>query len=174
MIQVCIMSGHEGRLRAEKKLYITLMGGTELNRPTLAKQILMQRQQEKDVREGKPAGQRHFFLTIMGATEILLPTLAEEFIDMHETFRTGILAVEEWDRCVALLGKSDYGIASFTLMGGFSETTLPAEEKEIETLALHRHLGTIPETAGRILEFGIGQRDAERWATVRRAVLNSA
>lgn len=171
MIQFCIMSGHEGRLRAEKKFYFTLMGGLELIRPTLAKQVLTQRQSDKDARNGKPAAQSHFFLTIMGGAEIYLPTLAEEFIDMRETLRTGVLSVEEWDRCVAALGRTDFGISSFTLMGGFSESMLPEEEKEIDSLALHRHLGTIPETAGRVLEFGIGQRDAERWATIRRAVL---
>ena len=174
MIQVCIMSGHEGRLRSEKKIFITLMGGMELTRQTVAKQILSQRQMEKDAAAGKPTGQRHFFLTIMGATEISLPTLAEEFIDMRETLRTGVLKVEEWDRCVAALGRSDYSIASFTLMGGFSEAMLPGEESEIDSLALHRHLGTIPEPAGRVLEYGIGQRDGERWATIRRAVLTTA
>ncbi len=167
MIQFCIMAGHEGRLRPEKKFYVTLMGAQEMTRPTLAKQILEHRQREK---EGNVTVPRHYFLTIMGATEIKAPTLAEEFLDMRELIHQGVLTIEEWDRWLPRLGRTDPSIASFTLMGAFSEWSLPPESTEIDSIALQRHLGNIPDHAGELLQMGIGQRDSERWAVLRRAV----
>ena len=172
MIQFCIMSGHEGRLQPAKKIYFTLMGGLELTMPTLAKQILASRQQSAD--GGPPPVQSHFFLTIMGGVEIRLPTLAEEFLDLREMIRGGVLTIGDWDRCLAQLGRSNVSISSFTLMGGFEESRPPAESDEIDSLALQRHLGNISESSGRVLQLGVGQRESERWAVVRQAVVVSA
>jgi hypothetical protein len=168
MIQFCIMGGYEGVIRPEKKIYITLMGGCELKRCTVARQILTQRQRESE--PGRRSG-RQFFLTIMGGTEITCPTLAEEFIDLREMVSSGALTMSDWDRVMADLGRAEVTHASFTLMGGFSENELPSEEQEIESLAVQRHLGNISESAGEVLQYGIGQRDAERRATLRRAIL---
>ena len=171
MIQFCIMSGYDGRVRPERKVYVTLMGACDLKRSTVARQILAQRLQE---REGKTHPPRQFFLTIMGATEITCPTLAEEFIDLREMMSSGALSMDDWDRAMADLGRSDVSIASFTLMGGFSESELPSENEEIESLAVQRHLGTISDSAGQVLQFGVGRHDAERRATLRQAILADA
>lgn len=171
MIQFCIMSGYDGRVRPERKVYITLMGACDLKRATVARQILAQRLQE---REGRTHPPRQFFLTIMGVTEITCPTLAEEFIDLREMMSSGALSMDDWDRAMADLGRTDVSIASFTLMGGFSENELPTEEQEIESLAVQRHLGTISDIAGQVLQFGVGRRDAERRATLRQAILADA
>ncbi len=167
MIQFCIMSGHEARIRPEPKIYVTLMGGCELKRETLARQILAQRQRKRD---GKDSPPKQFFLTIMGSTEIKCPTLTEEFLDLHQLVRTGELSLADWDRALTDLGRLDVSIASFTLMGGFSECELPSETEEIDSLALQRHLGNISAAAGEVLQHGIGQHDAERHSVVRRAL----
>jgi hypothetical protein len=171
MVQFCIMGGYEGRVRPEPKLYVTFMGGCDLKRSTVARQILAQRLQE---REGRTHPPRQFFLTIMGGVEITCPTLAEEFIDLREMIHSGNLSMDDWDRAMADLGRSDVSIGSFTLMGGFAESELPSENEEIESLAVQRHIGTISDSAGQVLQFGVGQRDAERRATLRRAVLADA
>ena len=119
MIQFCIMGGYEGRIRPEPKLYVTFLGGCSLKRATVARQILAQRLQE---REGRTHPPRQFFLTIMGGVEIKCPTLAEEFIDLREMIHSGNLSMDDWDRAMADLGRSDVSIGSFTLMGGFSES----------------------------------------------------
>jgi hypothetical protein len=168
MIQFCIMGGYEGLIRPEKKVYITLMGGSDLKRPTVARQILSLRRHES---EGPSKPRRQFFLTVMGATEIHSPTLAEEFIDLREMVQSGALSMSDWDRAMGELSRTEASYASFTLMGGFSENELPSDEQEIESLAVQRHLGNISEDAGQVLQFGIGQRDAERRATLRRAIL---
>ncbi len=172
MIQVTIFAGHDGRLRFDKWFYLTLFGGCDITRPTLARQFLMQRQAQQ---QGRPVYQRKpFFLTIFGGVSIKSPTLAEEFIDLREMVSSGMLTLEEWDRSLALLDQAAGGIASFTLFGGFDECELPSEDEEVDSLAVQRHLGNISDSASQALRYGIGQHGAERSATVRRAVLTPA
>lgn len=170
MIQFCIMGGQEAVLKPESKIYITLMGGCELRRETLARRILAQRQRE---REGRPIP-RQFFLTIMGGADIRCPTLAEEFIDLQQLIRAGQLSLADWDKAMSDLGRLDVSVGSFTLMGGFSECELPSESQEIESLALQRHMGNISRDASEVLQHGIGKQDSERQATLRRALLVGA
>ena len=171
MIQFCIMGGQESQIKPEPKFYVTLMGASELRRDTLARQILSKRRRE---REGKASPPRQFFLTMMGATEINCPTLAEEFIDLQQLIRSGELTTADWDRAMTELGRLDVSIASFTLMGAFSECELPSESAEIDSLALQRHMGNITREASDVLQHGIGKRDGERHATLRRALLVEA
>lgn len=170
MFHVTIMSGYEGIIRPERKIYFTLMGGAEFKRATVARQLLARRQQQQ---EGLSKPPKQFFLTICGGVEIQVPTLAEEFLDLSELIRSNVLSLDNWDRAIAELG-NDVSISSFTLMGGMEECTLPSESAEIDALALQRHMGNISESASQVLQYGIGQRDAERRATVRRAVLAEA
>jgi len=165
------MGGQESQIQPEPKIYITFMGASELRRDTLARQILSKRRRE---REGRTAPPRQFFLTIMGGTDIRCPTLAEEFIDLQQLIRSGELTPADWDRALRDLGRLDVSISSFTLMGGFSECELPSETEEIDSLALQRHMGNITREVGDVLQHGIGKRDGERHATLRRALLVEA
>ena len=168
MIHFCILSGHEGLLGSEKKIYVTLAGATELQCPTIARQLMTRRARERNGTVGSRVQQ--LFLTIMGATEIKAPTLAEEFVDYVDLARSGDLSLGDLDSVWAEVGRADVIPASFTLMGGFSDCELPSENDEVEGLALQRHIGNIPDDAGNALQFGIGKRGAERRASLRRAV----
>lgn len=170
MIQFCIMGGQEAVIQPEPKIFFTLMGACELRRETLARRLLAQRQRQ---REGRSVP-RQFFVTIMGATEITCPTLADEFIDLQQLIRSGELSMADWDRATADLSRIDVSIGSFTLMGGFSECEIPSEAQEIDSLALQRHMGNITREASEVLQHGIGKRDGERHATLRRALLVEA
>ena len=172
MFQVTIFGGHDGRLRYDKWFYLTLFGGVDLVRPTIAHQLIAKRQAQQDripIARRKP-----FFLTIFGAVDIKSPTLAAEFIDLKEMLRSEQLTLEEWDRAVANLGRLDPGVASFTLFGGFDECGLPSENEEVDSLATQRHLGNIPESAGQVLQYGIGHDGAERHVTLGRAIRATA
>ena len=170
MIHVTIFGGHDGQLHPNKRAYLTLFGACEVKRPTVARQLLEQRQRSGNPRiDNKP-----FFLTIFGAAGIKAPTLAEEFIDLREMISNGLLPREDWVRCLAELGQTEGALASFTIFGAFDECDLPEEDEEVDSLAVQRHLGNIPESAGQVLQYGIGQRGAERTATVRRAILATA
>ena len=68
------------------------------------------------------------------------------------------------------LGQPSGSVASLTLFAGLDEHVVPSEDEEIESLATQQHLGNIPESAGQVLQYGIGQKGSERIATVKRAV----
>jgi hypothetical protein len=88
MFHVCIMGGYEGVIEPESKFYLTLFAGAEFKRPTVARQILARRQQQ---REGRLHPPRQFFLTICGGVEITAPTLAEEFWTCGSSFTAASL-----------------------------------------------------------------------------------
>lgn len=180
MLQVTLFGGHEGQLRFEKRVFLTIFGGCELYRPTVARQLLAARQRLEARREhgrGPAAGDdaglvrhRPFFFTVFGGVEIKMPTLAAEFVDLREMIRSGLLSMEDWERYMAELVQADSDVASFTMFGSFVDCQLPGEDEEVDSLAVQRHLGNLDESAMRVLQLGIGQREAERLATVRRAV----
>ena len=166
MIQATIFAGHDGELRFDKAFYLTLFGGTDLIRPTMARRILMQREDRRfDAPRRKP-----FFLTVFAGVEIKAPTLAAEFIDLTEMLKSGALVMADWDRALSELGRSQDSIATLTLFAGFDECVVPSEEEEIDSLAIQCHLGNIADSARQVLQAGIGLRDSERRAIVRRAV----
>lgn len=167
MLQVTIFGGHDGQLRGDKLFYLTLFGGCDLIRPTIARQLLATRGSA-----GQPTApaRRPFFLTIFGGVDIKSPTLSAEFIDLKEMLGAGLLTMADWERAVAGLGQEESSVASFTIFGGFDETALPSENEEIESLAAQQHLGNISESAGKVLQFGIGQGGSERRATIHRAM----
>ena len=170
MMQVTIFSGHEGRLRFDKFLYLTLFGGSELVRPTVARQLLASRKNQGD---GSAAGRTPFFLTIFGAASIKSPTLVEEFVELREMLAAGLLSMDDWDRAMGDISGADGNVASFTLFGGFDECELPTMDEEVDSLAVQRHLGSISEGAGQMLQYAIGQKGSERRSAVRRAILQT-
>ena len=167
MVQVTLFSGHEGRLRYGNQFYLTLFGGCEVMRPTLASQILVDAE-DRETRRRTPSP---FFLTIFGGAEIKCPTLAEEFIDLREMLMNRRHDVPDWEKSISLVGREGGAVGSFTLFAGFDECALPSENEEVDALAMHRHLGNLSDAAGQVLQCGVGQRNAERYATVRQAVL---
>jgi hypothetical protein len=187
MVKITIFGGYEGRLNFDNEFYFTLFGGCELVRPTLARQLVAQRQIERDTSSPQkgldwrreaggapgryPNRRRPFFFTMFGSTEIKASTLAEEFIDLREAISSGALTVEDWDRSLADLARPEGSIGSFTLFGGFEDDVTPKEDEEVDALAIQRHLGNVSEHAGQALQLGIGQREGERRAILRHALL---
>lgn len=171
MVQVTIFAQHEGQLRSDKLFYLTMFGTCELTVPTGAKLTLMRREQEKQHRHDRS---KPFFLTLFGQTEIKLPTIAEEYLDLRQMIDGGLLTLEEWELSMAMTAAGDGSVSSFTMFAGFEEGSLPSENSEIDSLALHRHLGNISEASSQVLQYGIGQPEIERLATLRRALLAAA
>ena len=168
MFQVCMFGGYEGRLAANKRVVLTIFGACELQRPTLARRLLTRRARTNDP---KPARHRPIVITLFGSAEITLPTLAEEFLDLREAIRSGALTPDALDHLLADLATEDDGAAfSLTLFGACDETGLPGEDEEVDSLALQRHLGNISGNQLQILQFGVGQDEAQRRAVLRQAI----
>ncbi len=167
MIQVTAFGGHDGPLQFDRLFYLTIFGGCDLSRPTIARQLVMEKNKRPNDHR---ITRRPFFLTMFGGVDIKWPTLAAEFLDLREMIQSGLLTMEDWDRAMGELGHSGGAVGSITLFGGFGECELPSENKEIDSLGIQRHLGNISAEAGQVLQLGIGQRDSERRATLRRAL----
>jgi hypothetical protein len=183
MLQLCVFGSYEGSLVPERRAYFTMFASSALRRPTLARELLALRQTAPDCPQpaspggppptGNPlaAPGRNVIITVFGSTELKYPTLAEEFIDLREAVRSGALDLRQWDTYLPALTqwqRSTY--LSFTLFGSFNEAVLPTEDEEIESLALHRHLGSIPDVGGQVLETGVGQSGSQRRAIIHQAV----
>jgi len=167
MVQVTLFSGHEGRLRYGNHFYLTIFGGCDLVRPTLAHQIL----EESAQGQGPRHGPSPFFLTVFGGVDIKCPTLAEEFVDLRDLLTARRQEVPNWENSASIVAREPGSIGSFTLFAGLNECALPSENEEIDALALQRHMGNLSDGAAQVLQLGVGQRGAERYATVRNAVL---
>jgi hypothetical protein len=167
MIQFCMFGGHTGQFEAARRIHITIFGGCDLIRPTIAKQVSAMKQQGGPQRGG-PSRVEHFFATIFGGTTLRLPTLAAELLDLQNALRSGELTLADWDRLSGALTRQE-NISTLTLFGGFDSDELPGEDKELEDLALNRHLGYISEDASDVLMQAIGHRGPSRAAAARQA-----
>lgn len=170
MIHFCIFGGHEGMINSDNRLYVTLFGGSELRVPTVARQIIEAR------REGRTDKSSHrcYFITIFGGTALRAPTLAEEYLELSEALRSGMITLQDWDLAVGRLGAREsirYG--SFTFCGGFEGNELPSDDEELDGLALNQHLGQIPDSVGKLLMLGVGQKGLSRPAIVRQAIASA-
>jgi hypothetical protein len=167
-----MFGAYEGRLGADKRVLLTVFGGCELRRPTLARRLLTERHRSKD---GKPARFRPIVITLFGATEIKLPTLAEEFLDLREAIRSGALPPDALDRLGVGADAEDEGaVFSLTLFAGCDEAGLPNEDEEVDGLAMQRHLGNMTDREVQVLQCGVGQDPAQRRAVLRQAMAASA
>ncbi len=168
MFHFCIFGAQAGQLSASKRVYITICGGCELKKPTLAK-LVLERKRRKAA--GLPVYRQHMVFTLFGATEIKLPTMAEEFIDLQDAMQSGHISRHEWEEALVEVTTDDpVRLGSMTICGGFEADELPDENAEIDGLALNRHIGRIPEAAGKTLELGVGQGGAQRMAALKQAI----
>ncbi len=167
MIQLCAFGGYEGPLRREKKCFLTVFGGSDLNRPTLARQLISAQAQK----DGKGAASKMIFLTLFGSTSIKCPTLAEEYLDLKQSVENGSLELGDWRNYISELDQfQSSSLMSLTLFGSFAEHTLPTENEEVEGLALQRHFGNISDDSGHVLELGVGRSGAHRNSVVFQAL----
>ena len=112
MIHFTIFAGTETELTANLRVCLTIFGGTDILRPTLAKQILSaKRRSRSDSSGGKFAlRKRCLAVTIFGATSIKCPTLAEEFLDLKALLASEAITSQEWDRAVSRLADEETGV----------------------------------------------------------------
>lgn len=148
MIHFTIFGGTEAALTPSLRICLTLFGGTELRRPTIARQILTsKRQGRSESISGKFAlKNRCLVVTFFGATEVQCPTLAEEFLDLKALLASEQITASEWDRAVSRLTEEESGVdfITLTLFGGFG-LEYPSRSGELERIDKQRELGLISE-----------------------------
>lgn len=173
MFHFTIFGGSEVTLSGTCKIIVTIFGGTDIRKPTLAKRLMQEKlsyQAEAETAPkpatigdllmglSRPRRRGHFILTMFGAAEIKPPSLAEEFIDMRELIASGLVGESTWDQLVGRLyqmGDMD-GISSCTLFGAMGEEPL-ADEEEIKRIQSARELGLITSDEERALRSVVGR-----------------
>lgn len=167
MFHLCIFGGQGGEIEPGRHFYLTLFGGTDLKRPTLAKMLIKQRERGESARPTCA-----YFITICGGVDVVQPTLAEEFSDLQAAVRSGDITLDEADRalvdshCVLRTGK-------FTIFGACDTSCVPPEDDELDSLAMLRHAGMIQAGGEQALMLGIGRGGAQRIGVVRNALRQS-
>ncbi len=164
-----MFAGHDAVLSGGRDFYVTVLGGTSVRRPPTASLV-------SQLLRGSPGQPDHpqcTFVTVFGGTSLMWPTLSEEYLALRDALQAGSLTLEDWDRLAVVAGGGGpVRILSLTLFGSFEGDQLPREEKELDDLALQRHLGEIPESAVQILTMAIGQRGHQRLTAVRQAIVS--
>ena len=184
MFHFTIFGGSEVSLTGSRQLILTLFGGTEVRKPTLAKRLMQEKQaqwpdkpagpvktddnlhkvrnffENLDSGAAGPAGRRSstFLLTIFGGVEIKPPSIAEEFMDMRELVSSGLIEPREWDQLIGRMyqmGDLD-SISSFTLFAGMGEASL-SEEEEIKKIASATSMGLISRDEEQALRSVVGR-----------------
>lgn len=189
MPHFCLFAGSEAIMDPGGSVAITLFGGMTLKKPPLAHVLVEQTMRRSAparrtfgaddhdpqpfIRINSGAWSGNFVFTVFGGTEVRWPTLAEEFLALKEAVSGGLLTLADWDRALGRGGAHITRIGSFTVCAGLEAYKLPPEDKEIDDLALQRHLGHIPPRVMDMLILGVGQLGVPRFATVRRAVAES-
>lgn len=177
MVHFTMFGGSEVKMSRETRVIITIFGGTEIYKPTLARRLLREKHVANPGSAGPPgalATMRHemsaaqlrrnniVLFTLFGSAEIKPPSLAEEFMDMRELVSSGLITKDQWDQLLARIhDKGDMdGISSFTLFGGLNESPL-SDEEEIKKIRSAQELGLINSNEEQALRSVVG-RDPEQ------------
>ncbi len=177
MFHFTLFGGSEVKLDGSSKLVVTMFGGTDLHRQTLAKRIMREKQlaehEARLSREHNTAGlaafqasrrarNTAFVLTMFGAVEIKPPSLTEEFMDMRELIASGLVSESEWDQLVGRLYESgdQESCASLTMFGSLEDSKL-SEDEELKKIKSAQELGILTPDEELALRAVVG-RDANQ------------
>ncbi len=166
MVHFSMFGGTETLLSPNLWMCVTIFAGTELKRPTMARQILNIKQRLRaglpveprtagfslarfggGQRSAVPRRSRCFCLTLFGATELQCPTLAEEFVDLKSLLGSEGITPDEWRVAMPLLAEEDGGVdfVTVTMFGGFG-VEYPSRKEEVEKLEEHLELGLLSQS----------------------------
>ena len=161
MFHLTLFAGTEGEIPPVGFTALTVFGGAELRRPTLASQLLYlkNRRERKRSRWARLLGtDKNLVLTIFGATVLLAPTLVEEYSALAGLIRTGALTPEE---CLSLLDQNSLEggesaiCRTLTIFGGCM-TRRPSAAKERKALDTAAKTGSVTDRIRAALDDIIG------------------
>ncbi len=125
MFHFTMFGGSEAQITTANMTAITIFGGADLKRPTLAQRVLQLAASEDPESESsiRRPGPRSFAFTMFGGTDVKHPLLMEEYSAIHGLVATQLLRREEIQSMIAEILAQDahYKVGSFTLFGGFSD-----------------------------------------------------
>jgi hypothetical protein len=125
---------------------VTVFGGAELRRPTLAKRIMQRRAEQRrapSTWEKWLGMDRSIAITLFGGTEIIAPTLVEEYAALRNLLTSGAITREECRDMLDSLGREDDGdISRLTFFGACTQQS-PKASNEKKALDVAESAGMI-------------------------------
>lgn len=139
MFHYTIFGGSHARMAPRAFWAVTVFGGTELTRPTLAQRVLDL--EERDSEGPKRFWDRfsnprdNFILTLFGATVVTEPTLMEEYSALRSLLATGALTGAEIQQRLfrIMTQEREQELTTLTLFAGFHDSR-PSRKKQLAAL----------------------------------------
>ncbi|MEM7204776.1 MAG: hypothetical protein AAF628_31255 [Planctomycetota bacterium] len=161
MFHVTLFAGTEGEIAPSGFTALTVFGGAELRRPTLATQLL-----HLKGRRHKPLSrwqrwfgtEQNLVITLFGGTVLFAPTMAEEYAALSSALRGGAIAADEAATLVdqlAAFGHERAVCRTLTLFGA-CVVRHPSAGKERKALEAAVQVGAIEDKVRGGLEAFIG------------------
>lgn len=179
MFHFCLFAGTEGEMPPIGLTALTIFGGTELRRPTLAREILVHRATRGRTRRRWTwlfGSEENLVISVFGATSLVEPTLAEEYAAMLALVRSGQVTKEELPALLDGIeaqanGRNSY--RSFTLFGA-CVTHRRSATKERKALDAAVANGGIEPRARAWLETLVEAPRGVRWRALGELVMQPA
>jgi hypothetical protein len=130
------MGGAEVQLKEQDNIVITVMGGTEIQMPTLAEKIVTWRRIKREHGANFESAIRHtHVITFMGATVMKMPTIGKEIEELFQLRESGMMSTDELAQLwYEILERNDIDvIENLTVMAGAGEE-FPDEDEEIAAI----------------------------------------
>ncbi len=170
-----IFGASEAEITSSGFTSVTLFGGTELRRQTVAERIMRRRAvagRKPGIWESLVGRDRPLAITFFGVTNIVSPTIIEEYSAVRSLLESGTITGEE---CMALVGSlaspdSREEITRVTLFRGCGIGPV-SEKKQRKALDVAERSGAISSRTRGELEQAIGCPDRAATSIVARAAM---
>lgn len=135
-IKVALLGGNEAELdTADGGVALTVLGVTELRRPTLAARI---RRRLLEERAGvRRPGRRTWIVTVVGMTTVRAPSLATELIELAQLRDSGMATAEEIHRTGQRILAQEQGPGGLSFVSILGATHPVVASDEAERHAIH-------------------------------------
>jgi hypothetical protein len=170
MFHVTLFSGTTADAAPAGFTALTLFGGADLRRPTLAAELLHLKDGPRSRRwlQTLLGTDHNLILTLFGATVLRAPTLVEEYAALAALLRTGAVSRQECHELVDRLATAPSQISTYRTLTLFGTcmTRYPSQAKERKALEAAAASGTLPAPVRAALEGLLGSPAPARRRTL--------
>lgn len=161
MFHLTLFGGTEGDISPAGFTALTVFGGAELRRPTIATQLL----HLKSARGRRPGAwerlvgsDKNLILTVFGGTVVRAPTLVEEYSALSSAVGSGALTTDECSRLLdeLIAGGGEFAHWRTLTLFGACVTRHPSTVKERKALDAAVKTGTVSQAVRATLESVVG------------------
>jgi len=178
MFHLTLFGGTEGEIAPSGFTALTLFGGSELRRPTLASQLLHLKNRREHKRRSWQrllGSDQNLILTLFGGTVIVVPTMVEEYTALAAVLRSGTVSRDEFTALLQQLTTGGQrGLSRTMTLFGVCVVRHPSPAKERKALEVAAKTGAVTAKARESLETIIGAPPESRAGSLGKLVVSPA